>query len=160
MIIRLAFGLAVAAHGAQKLFGTFEGPGLQGWTGMMGKLGIRPERPFAVASAVNEFGGGLLVAIGFLMPIGPLAVAASMAVAAVAVHLPRGFWNQQGGYEYPLLVLAAMLGLSLTGPGALSLDYALGLQLPEPATWIVVAILAGLGAAGALASRARGRELA
>jgi putative oxidoreductase len=160
LLLRLAFGLTVAAHGAQKMFGLFEGPGLDGFTGMLGKLGIRPERPFAVAAAAGELGGGLLVALGFLMPVGPLVVAGGMVVAIATVHLARGFWNQAGGYEFPFLVLCAMLGLSFTGPGAVSLDYLVGLQLPEPATWIVVAIVSGLGAGAALASRATRREVA
>ena len=160
IILRLAFGLTLAAHGAQKMFGLFEGPGLEGFAGMLGKVGVRPQRPFAIAAAGGELVGGLLVALGFLMPVGPLVVAAGMVVAIVTVHLQRGFWNSAGGYELPFLVAAAMSGLSFTGPGAVSLDYFTGLELPEPTTWIIVAILAGLGAAAALASRLSRRAIA
>lgn len=158
LVLRLAFGLTVAAHGAQKMFGLFEGPGLEGFAGMLGKLGVRPERPFAIAGAGGELIGGLLVALGFLTPVGPLVVAAGMVVAIVTVHVERGFWNTAGGYEFPFLIACAMIGLSFTGPGAASLDYFTGLELPEPATWIVVGIVSGLGVIAALANRLLSRR--
>jgi len=80
-------------------------------------------------------------------------VAANMLVAIVTAHLARGFWSSAGGYEFALLILSASLALSLTGPGGYSLDAAAGLTLPEPVTWIVVAVVCFGGAAGTLLSR-------
>ena len=162
VLLRLSVGLVIAAHGAQKLFGWWNGPGLDGFTGMMEKVQVRPARPVALLAAVGELGGGLLVVLGFLGPLGPLAVAGGMVVAIVTVHLAKGFWNSKGGYEFPLLLMGGALALSFTGFGAISLDGLLRLALPEPLTWIVCA-LAGFGGAGAaLASRqlaARSLEL-
>src|SRR3981081_2913220 len=96
LIIRLVVGLTVAAHGAQKLFGWFGGPGIAGFSSMLSQLGIRPERPWGVVGGVGEFAGGLLVAPGLLTPVAALAVAGSMLVAILTVHAGKGFWNHRG----------------------------------------------------------------
>jgi putative oxidoreductase len=158
LILRLVLGLTVAAHGAQKLFGWFGGSGLNGFAGVMEKLNIRPARPFALLAGLGEFGGGLLVALGFLNPAGPLIVAGAMVVAIVTVHLDKGFFATKGGYEFPLLIAGGAVALSLTGPGAYSLDGIFRLGLPEPLTWIVVAIVLAGGVLAALRSRMAGRR--
>jgi putative oxidoreductase len=156
LILRLAVGLTVAAHGAQKLFGWWEGPRISGFSGGLQRMGLQPARPFAVLAALAEFVGGLLIALGFLYPIGPLVVIGNLIVAIALVHWAKGFFNQKGGYEFPLVLIGAALALSITGPGAYSLDALLRLHLPEPVTWIVFAILALLGAGATLYQRRQG----
>jgi putative oxidoreductase len=158
LILRLVLGLTVAAHGAQKLFGWFDGPGLGGFGQVMERLNIRPAGPFALLAGLAEFAGGLLVALGFLNPIGPLTVAGAMVVAIVTVHVGKGFFNTGGGYEFPLVILGGALALSLTGPGAYSLDGLLRLSLPEPGTWILFALVSAIGAVAALGSRRAGQR--
>jgi putative oxidoreductase len=158
LVIRLVFGLTVAAHGAQKLFGWFGGPGLEGFGGFLEQLGIAPGSRWSWTAALGEFGGGLLVALGLLSPLGNFLVIGSMLTAILVVHLPQGFFNQKGGVEFPFLIAAAMLGLSLTGPGSWSLDSLWRVRLPEPATWLVLAVLTLLGVAGAIAMRAKRTE--
>jgi putative oxidoreductase len=70
LLLRLVFGLTVAAHGAQKLFGWFGGPGLEGFGGFLEQLGIAPASRWSWAAALAEFGGGLLVALGLLSRLG------------------------------------------------------------------------------------------
>ena len=154
LILRVVVGLTVAGHGAQKLFGWWGGASMDGWTQTVRKLRIRPAQPWAWTAALAEFGGGLLVALGLLSPLGSFAIAGSMLVAIVTVHLSRGFWSKDGGYEFPLLVLASVMALALTGPGVYSLDHELRLQLPEPLTLLggTVAVVAGVVLA--LATRA------
>lgn len=153
LIARLVVGLGIAAHGAQKLFGWFGGHGLEGTAGYLDSLGFRPGRTFATAAAVAEFGGGVLVALGFLGPIGPAVVLAVMLVA-MTQHWSNGFFSMNGGIELPLLYATAGFALAFTGPGAYSLDAALGLTgLSTPTVETVVIILAVLGAAGSLAAR-------
>jgi putative oxidoreductase len=150
LVLRVVVGLTVAGHGAQKLFGWFEGPGIAGFSGALASLGIKPERPWAILAGLAEFAGGVLVATGFLTPIGALTVCGSMITAILFVHWSKGFWATKGGFEFPLTIMAVMVALSITGPGAFSLDQALRVALPEPATWLVMAVLVVLGVVAAL----------
>src|SRR4030081_3392550 len=153
LILRLVIGMMMAAHGAQKLFGWWGGPGMSTWIQSVKRLRIRPARPWAWIAALSEFGGGLLLALGFLSPLGSLAIAGAMLVAIATVHLPRGFWVTKGGYEFNLALIVAVAVLALTGPGAYSLDAALGIRLPEPISLIVGTIALIIGVAAALLSR-------
>jgi len=154
LILRLVIGLTLAAHGAQKLFGWFGGPGMTGWTGAMNRMRIRPATPWAWMSALAEFLGGIGLAVGLLFPLPSAAIAGSMLVAMIIVHLPKGFFVSKGGYEFNLGILGTVATLALTGPGAYSLDAALGIRFPEPISIIVVTVLVVAGVAVALLTRA------
>ena len=156
-LARTTIGALFIGHGTQKLFGWFGGSGLAGFGGALEKMNIRPSAPFALVAGLGEFAGGLLVALGFLSPAGPLMVAGAMVVAIVTVHLKKGFFNSKGGYEFPLLVAASSMALSISGPGPYSLDGVLRLSLPEPGTWIVFAVLSAGGVVATLGSRLVGR---
>jgi len=147
LIIRLAVGLTLAAHGAQKLFGAFGGHGIAGTGAFFESLGFRPGRRFAALAGLGELGGGLGVALGLLTPLAAAAVIATMIVAVWSVHGEKGFFLTNGGYEYNLVLVAAAAGIAFAGPGALSLDQSLGLALAGVA-WGVAAL--ALGVAGAL----------
>ena len=126
LIIRVIAGLTMAAHGSQKLFGWFDGPGRPGTAGMMDNLGYRSPAIMASLAGLAEFAGGLGLALGFLTPFAALAIVVVMLNATIAVHLKNGFWNTKGGYEFPLLMISAAIGIAATGPGDASLDNALG----------------------------------
>src|SRR5881397_3947916 len=100
LILRLVVGVTLAAHGAQKLFGWFGGYGLTGTGQFFEQLGFRPGRLQAALAGGAEFLGGLLLAAGFLTPFASAAVIAVMLVAAVSVHVAKGFFAHTGGYEY------------------------------------------------------------
>ncbi len=99
----------IAAHGVQKLFGWFEGPGLKGFGGWMGSIGLQPAWAWALAGALGETGGGLLLALGLLTPLGSLGIIGAMLMAIFLAHWSKGFWGQKGGYEFPLVLLVSSL---------------------------------------------------
>jgi len=154
LIIRVLFGVALAAHGAQKLFGWFGGYGLKGTGGFFEQLGFRPGVPFAAAAGLSEFGGGVLLALGLFTPFGGAAVLSAMLVAIVSVHLKNGFFAMGNGFELPFLYAVAAVALAFTGPGAFSLDALLGLtSLYQPYLEVGVLILSIIGSAVTLGSR-------
>lgn len=130
LVMRLVVGSLLAAHGAQKLFGWFSGPGLQGTAGMMEKLGVRPGRIWGPVAGLGEFMGGTLTVLGFLWPVGPLNIMAAMAVAIRKVHWKLPIFAGQGGAELPLTNFAAAGLLAILGPGRYSLDRRLGMRMP------------------------------
>ena len=161
LLLRLVLGGLLAGHGAQKLFGSFSGPGLEGTSGFMEMLGLRPGRPWAVLAGLSEFGGGVLTLLGFLNPLGPLGVIGSMAMATVTAHKDKPVWVTEGGAELPLTNIAAATALLLNGPGKWSLDRALGLSLPRwlaPLGLVAVILTVLYGGPGDEAEQDEARE--
>ena len=147
LILRVVFGLTLAVHSLQKLFGWFGGPGIAGTAQMMEQLGFRPPRLQAVVAGLVEGGAGLALAVGLLTPLAAAAFISVMFVATVSVHLPKGFFNQNGGFEYTLALATGALAVAFTGPGALSADAALGIDW-SGASWGVAALAIGLVGGG------------
>jgi len=127
LVLRLVLGGVFVAHGAQKLFGSFGGPGIEGTAGFHEQLGIKPAKPMAILAGLAEFVGGMLVVAGFLTPLAALALIAVMVVAIVTVHLKNGFFAVSGGYEFNLVLIAVAVALLLAGSGAYGIDAALGI---------------------------------
>jgi putative oxidoreductase len=153
LILRLVVGVAIAAHGSQKLFGWWRGPGIRGLSTHMASMRFRPV-PVWVAGAIGtEIGGGLLLALGLFNPLGSVGVGAAMLMAIVAFHWGKGFFGQGGGFEVPFLYLVAASVVGITGPGAYSVDAASHIALPEPVTGVVAAALAVAGVVIAMAGR-------
>jgi putative oxidoreductase len=143
LVLRAVLGLTLAAHGAQKLFGWFGGYGLKGVGAYFESMGFRSGLLQALAAGLAEGVGGLLLALGLLTPVAAAVTFAVMAVAAISVHWKAGFFATQGGYEYTLVLGLAALSLAFTGPGALSLDAALGLSFAG-ARWGLGALAVGV----------------
>jgi putative oxidoreductase len=143
-ILQVAVGLTFAAHGAQKLFGWWDGPGMTGWEGAMDRMGFRPPRVFAWISALVEFVGGLMLAVGVLTPLVAAVIVAQAVVIIGRAHWTNGFFNQRSGIEYPLLLGAGAAAIGLGGPSALSVDAASGFVV-DP-TLRVLLVVAGIAA--------------
>jgi putative oxidoreductase len=142
LAIRLVGGLTIAAHGAQKLFGWFDGPGITKLTQGFEKQGFKPAWLWVILVILGEFGGGLSVALGFLTPLGAAGMFGAMLMAIFKSHWKNGFWNSKRGLEFPLALLAMGVGIGLTGPGMYSLDALLGIALPYPLVFLVLAVAA------------------
>lgn len=122
--IRLVLGAIFVAHGAQKVLGSFEGPGLAKFTSFPAPYPfMRPAWLWMGAAAFAELIGGILVFLGLLTRVGAFLIFCTMLVAVVGVHWPS-FFNPKG-IEYPLSLLAMSLGLLISGGGMASLDLAL-----------------------------------
>lgn len=143
LFLHVALGLLLVAHGSQKLFGWFGGQGFVKTTSLLATQGFKPAWFWSLLGGLGEFGGGLLLALGLLSPLGALGIFAAMLMAVLKFHWSKGFWNSKGGYEYPLVLGLLALMLGLTGPGSYSLDALIGFALPVP-LFLVLLVLAVL----------------
>jgi putative oxidoreductase len=141
-VLRAVVGLLFVGHGTQKLFGWFGGHGLKGTSGFFDQVGLKPGRRTALAAGAGEAGGGALLALGFLTPLASAALIGVMTQAIKTVHGAKGPWNQDGGWEYNAVLIAAAVAVADAGPGEWSLDGALGLNLKGP-VWALGALAAG-----------------
>lgn len=142
LILRVVAGLTVASHGAQKLFGWFDGPGMATWEQGLQKQGFRPARVWAYMTILGELGGGLSLAFGFLTPLGAAGIFGAMFMAIATVHWKNGFFNGKRGIEFPLALLTIATAIGIAGPGPLSLDTLFGITPPYPWLFVALAILA------------------
>ncbi|MGC2131577.1 MAG: DoxX family protein, partial [Candidatus Aquilonibacter sp.] len=141
-------GLAMAAHGVQKLFGWLGGYGLAGTGGFFEGIGFRPGRFFAFFAGLGEAGGGLLLVLGLGGALGPAVIVMVMLVAIFAVHLGKGFFITNGGWELNAIYIASAVALASAGYGAYSLDSVLGFTLLSSTQWATILMLAALVLAG------------
>jgi putative oxidoreductase len=139
LLLRLTVGLTFAAHGTQKLFGWFGGAGLDATGQFFAMIGFPPGQRHALMAGLAETGGGLLVVLGPFTPLAAALLFGVMFVAAVTVHIQKGFFAVNGGYEYTLVLGVAALAVSFTGPGSPLLDALLGRYL-SGSFWGVVAL--------------------
>ena len=120
LVVRVVVGVIFAAHGAQKLFAAFGGPGLAATVQMMG--------PIAYPVAVGEFCGGLGLVVGFLSRFSAASLIVIMLGAIATVHGKNGFFLSDGGFEYNLALIGLLVPTLIAGPGR----YAIGRLLPLP----------------------------
>lgn len=128
LMVRVATGLFLMPHGAQKLFGLFGGYGLAG-TGQFFATKLGLPASMALVIGVVEFFGGLLLATGFATRIAAGFITGMMLVAVLMVHLGNGFFWTDGGYEYPLLWALLSLSYVIRGAGRKSIDALIGWEI-------------------------------
>jgi putative oxidoreductase len=154
LLARLTIGLLFVGHGTQKLFGWFGGGGPEGTGQFFEQVGLRPGRRYALAAGAAEAGGGLLFAMGAAAPLAAAALSGSMITAIKTVHWEKGIWTSGGGYEYNLVLLAAVFGLTENGPGDWSVDSALGKERWGTG-WALAALAAGAAGSAAMLAAAK-----
>jgi putative oxidoreductase len=143
LILRVVVGGLFIGHGTQKLFGWFGGHGLDGTGGWYESIGYKPGRRMAAIAGSAEAGGGLLLVLGLLTPLGSAAIIGVMLSATLSVHIDKGLWNSNGGYELPMVMATAALALAMVGPGSMSLDEALDLANGGVAEGLGALVLGG-----------------
>jgi putative oxidoreductase len=148
-VARQAVGQSMAAHGAQKALGWFDGPGPEGAATMFHGLGFRPAATYVQLAAWNEIVAGELIAAGAGGPIGPALLISTMIVAQAGVHWPNGFFAQKGGIELGVMYGAAALAFAATDYGAISIDNLIGVRerFKSP---VLLALALGGAIAGAI----------
>src|SRR5580704_1928847 len=149
LLLRFTVGSLFFGHGTQKLFGLFGGHGLEATSNMFDSIGMRPGNRNAIAAGFAEAGGGAGIALGLATPLSAAVLTSTMLTAINRVHLKNGPWITNGGYEYNIVLIAAVLTLVEVGPGELSLDHLLGNERTGPG-WTLIALAFGVaGAVGA-----------
>ena len=145
LVLRVVFGLFLAYHGYNKVFGP---GGLKGTTGWFGSIGMRWPRWQARAAAATEIGCGVLFAAGLLTPLAAAAMISLMLVAITVAHRKNGFFifKEGQGWEYCASIAVAAFGVASIGPGRASLDHAIGWDWQS---WAGAVIAAAVGVGGA-----------
>jgi putative oxidoreductase len=149
LLLRAVVGGYFFGHGTQKLFGWFGGYGPDATGQFFEGLGLRPGKRHAVAAGAAEAGGGALLVLGAATPLAASVLTATMITAIQRVHLKNGPWVTDQGYEYNLVLIAAVLALAETGPGSPSIDSARGSEFHGPKAALLALLLGAAGAAGA-----------
>src|SRR3954453_5913461 len=103
-LLRVLVGALFVGHGTQKLFGWFGGHGPEGTGQFFESLGLKPGKLNAMAAGGSEALGGVLLALGFLTPVGAALLSGPMITAIRTVHLEKGPWVTEGGYEYNVVL--------------------------------------------------------
>ncbi len=119
LVLRLALGAIMIAHGWQKIAG-----GMSQFMEMLQHMGIPAWMGYLTVAA--EFGGGILLVIGFLTRLAALAIFVDMLVAILKVHLPHGLFSKNGGFEFPLACAAIAFSLIWSGAGPMAIDWLWG----------------------------------
>ena len=143
LVLRGVAGGLIAGHGAQKLFGSFDGPGPEGTAQMVASMNLEPAHIWARVAGISEFGGGMLTALGFMHPAGPLGIIGAMSMATRKAHWNKPIWNTAGGAELPVMFMAVAVNQIISGPGPLALDTVLRSRLPGWVLPVGLAAIAG-----------------
>src|SRR5438270_7128354 len=141
LLLRVVVGGTMFSHGAQKLFGWFGGHGLRGTAGFFESLGWRMPRAMAFLAGLAET-SGVAFALGFLTPLAALGIAVVMLNAIFVVHWRNGFFNSNGGVEFPLTLATVAGAGAATGPGRVSTHRVLGWVHNISGVWWGVGIAA------------------
>jgi putative oxidoreductase len=126
LVLRVALGGMLVAHGANKIFGS---GGLDGTAGWFESLGLRPGRLHARLAAFTEICAGTLLLLGLFTPVASAAFIGLMLVAALTDHRGKGYFVFKGGWEYTAMVAMVAVVPALVGPGRWSLDHAIGTEI-------------------------------
>src|SRR5215470_13255729 len=116
-LLRTTIGALFVGHGMQKLAGWFDGPGIDNLAAGFDKMGLKPAKAHAIAAGVAEAGGGALLISGVANPVAGAALTGVMTTAVEKVHLHKGVWNTQGGFEYNAVLIAALFAVTAEEDG-------------------------------------------
>lgn len=117
LVLRLGIGIMFTAHGLRIAFGLFGGPGIKGFAGVLSSLGFAPAIFWSYVAGYTELLGGLLLIIGLQTRLSATLLLIFIVIAAIKVHIAKGFFIRSGGFEYTFVIAAACLALVFLGSG-------------------------------------------
>ena len=144
LMLRVVTGGLLLGHGAQKLFGSFGGKGLDRTAVRLESMGLRPGMLWATSAGLAEFVGGLMTVLGLGGPIGSILTGTSMKMSTFKEHSGKPIWASAGGAELPVINAAVGTALIMTGPGRYSLDRLFKIKVPW---WLTALVPLGAGIA-------------
>lgn len=144
LVLRIIFAAMIFGHATQKLFGWFRGKGIAGTGAIFESLGLKPGKFMVLSAGLLELAAAASIALGLLTPLGAIALMGAMVVAAATLW-HNGFWAHMGGMEVPFSYALLAIFLAWAGPGAYSVDAALGIDFSS--WWVAIGGFA-LAAAG------------
>jgi putative oxidoreductase len=144
LILRVALGITMLAHGWNHAFGGGRLPGTARW---FESIGIRPGKIHALVATLVELGSGAFLILGLLTPLAAAGVVGTMSVALIANHLRNGYFifRPGEGYEYVLMIMLVACGLAALGGGDWSVDHGIGLQVNAWSGLLLAVVLGGGG---------------
>lgn len=148
LLIRVALGVTMAAHGYNKFF---KGGRIAGTAGWFDSIGMRPGKMHATLAASGEIAAGVCLALGFFTTFAALGFVGLMTVAGWTVHRDKGFMIVNEGWEYVFVLAVSAVTIAMLGPGEWSIDDAIGLADDlDGWTGLVISAVGGVAAAVAL----------
>ena len=146
LILRVAVGVIMLAHGINHIF---RGGKIKGTAGWFASLGMKPGILHAWLASLTEVGAGVLLIAGLLTPLAAAGVVGTMTVALFTTHIKNGFiiYRPGEGYEYVASLIMSGLALGATGPGQWSLDHALNFDWVSGYRSFAITAVVGLGGA-------------
>lgn len=163
LVLRVVPGLLLIGHGLQKLVPPRYSPPLLHANGLRAtgqgfeQLGIRPGVGAALLAGLSEVFGGFSLGAGLLTPVGTILIAAVMTTAILTAHARNGIWSHEGGFEFPLLLLALAFVISALGAGSYSINHWAGVSNWAGIHWSMshvarAAIVLAIGVGGGVAT--------
>lgn len=144
LVLRVLVGVPFSMHGFQKLFGWFGGGGLEGTGGWFRSLGFGDGKTAAIMAGTSEITGGLGLALGLLTPFAAAAMIGTMTTAALVNNAENGFWSAKKGWELNGYLIVVAATVAIAGPGTVSLDHALGLDVLWGVVPGLIAVVVGV----------------
>jgi putative oxidoreductase len=143
LVLRLIIFVVMFFHGTQKLFGWWNGRGLDGAEDFFRSLGFRPPRLIALVASATETLASILLLLGLVTPLA-VAMLTGIYTNIAAIHVRNGLDSKKHGFELELALFGGAAAIGLLGPGAISLDHLVG----TPSLWWFGPVAIGLGIIG------------
>jgi putative oxidoreductase len=121
LVLRLGLGVMFVAHGLQMCFGLYKGPGVAGFAKMLGNMSVMPALFWSYVASYTCLIGGACLILGLFTRFAIIPLIIFMIVAVSKVHLAKGFFLSNGGYEYNFIILCALIALFIIGAGKFSI---------------------------------------